>query len=73
MRLDDAISRIARLNFGRTDCAMPMLGALRNGIQTEHFSVYTDNETWAGKMHPHQALNMYRRETASRPGCRWWA
>lgn len=63
MRLDDAIARTARLNFGRTDCSLPMLWALRNGVQAEHFSVYTDNETWAGQMHPHQALDLYRRET----------
>lgn len=25
--------------------------------------VYTDNETWAGTIHPHQALAEYRRTT----------
>ena len=24
--------------------------------------MYTDNETWAGRIHPHQALQQYRRE-----------
>ena len=26
------------------------------------FIVYTDNETWAGNIHPYQALEQYRRE-----------
>jgi len=63
MRLDDALRKTGGLPFGGTDCSLPMLWALRNGIQAEHFSVYTDNETWAGQMHPHQALDLYRRET----------
>jgi 60 kDa SS-A/Ro ribonucleoprotein len=63
MRLDDVISKTSRLSFGGTDCSLPMRWALRNGIQADHFSVYTDNETWAGAMHPHQALDLYRRET----------
>ena len=63
MRLDDVIRKTSSLNFGATDCSLPMLWALRNGIQAEHFSVFTDCETWAGQMHPHQALDLYRRET----------
>ena len=27
------------------------------------FVVYTDNETWAGEVHPHQALRAYRQRT----------
>ena len=30
-RLDDAISTVSRLPFGRTDCALPMLDALERG------------------------------------------
>lgn len=63
MRLDDAIRKTSGLRFGGTDCALPMLWALRNGIQADHFSVFTDSETWAGSMHPHQALQLYRQET----------
>lgn len=62
-RLDDAVRAVKELPFGGTDCSLPMLWALRNGVEAEHFSVYTDNETWAGQMHPHQALDLYRRET----------
>jgi 60 kDa SS-A/Ro ribonucleoprotein len=26
----------------------------------DSFEIYTDNETWAGAIHPHQALKKYR-------------
>lgn len=59
-RLDDAVNTIADLPFGATDCALPMLwaGTLRKEYDT--FVVLTDNETWAGDIHPHQALKRYR-------------
>lgn len=62
-RLDDAISAVSNLEFGATDCAAPMMYALRNGLSVDTFVVFTDNETWAGPIHPHQALEQYRRET----------
>jgi 60 kDa SS-A/Ro ribonucleoprotein len=62
-RLDDAIRAVSDLEFGGTDCSLPMLWALEKGERYETFVVYTDNETYAGQMHPHQALLKYRRET----------
>ncbi|MEO7730737.1 MAG: TROVE domain-containing protein, partial [Kofleriaceae bacterium] len=59
-RLDDAVAEIARLPMGGTDCALPMIWAAENGIDVDTFCVYTDNETWAGKVHPAQALRAYR-------------
>ncbi len=41
-----------------------MLWALEKGERYETFVIYTDNETFAGRMHPHQALEQYRRETS---------
>ncbi|MFC8529846.1 TROVE domain-containing protein [Nocardia sp. NPDC057227] len=61
-RLDDVLAGTANLPFGATDCSLPMLHALRTGLEVDVFSVYTDNETWAGKTHPFQALKQYRRE-----------
>jgi 60 kDa SS-A/Ro ribonucleoprotein len=61
-RLDDAIRTVSNLPFGGTDCALPMLWALQNRVEVDHFSIYTDNETWAGSMHPHQALEQYRQQ-----------
>jgi len=46
-----------------TDCALPMLYATKNTIEVDTFVIYTDNETWAGSIHPHQALQEYRRKT----------
>jgi len=62
-RLDDVVRRIDRLNFGGTDCALPMLEAARRGWSVDVFVVYTDNETWAGRIHPSQALRQYREKT----------
>ncbi|MVU83595.1 TROVE domain-containing protein [Nocardia sp. ET3-3] len=61
-RLDDAIRAVSNLPFGGTDCALPMLYALKNKLHVDVFEVITDNETWAGRIHPHQALAQYRRE-----------
>ncbi|MDF1489298.1 TROVE domain-containing protein [Tessaracoccus caeni] len=62
-RLDDALRVIDAMPFGGTDCSLPMLYAAEKGIEVDTFVVYTDNETWAGKVHPHQALRAYREQT----------
>jgi 60 kDa SS-A/Ro ribonucleoprotein len=62
-RLDDAIRAVSDLEFGQTDCAAPMEYARANGIEVDTFVVYTDNETYHGRIHPHQALVEYRRHT----------
>ena len=59
-RLDHVLKRIGRLRFGGTDCAVPMREALKHEWPVDVFVVYTDNETWAGKVHPAQALQQYR-------------
>ncbi|WP_280481984.1 TROVE domain-containing protein [Nocardia cyriacigeorgica] len=65
-RLDDAIRTIESMPAGGTDCALPMLHALQQGIEVDVFVVYTDNETWAGNIHPHQALRRYREQVNPR-------
>jgi 60 kDa SS-A/Ro ribonucleoprotein len=59
-RLDDAIQAVSGLPFGATDCALPMLYALAKDREVDTFVIYTDSETWAGSVHPAQALRMYR-------------
>jgi 60 kDa SS-A/Ro ribonucleoprotein len=59
-RLDDVIERTDRIPFGRTDCALPMLRALERSQPVDTFVIYTDSETWWGKVHPAQALRQYR-------------
>lgn len=60
--LRTAVKRTQGMAFGGTDCALPMLYALRNRIPVDVFVVYTDNETWFGNVHPAQALQTYRHE-----------
>ena len=55
--------RVSDVDCGATDCALPMLHALKNGIAVDCFVVYTDSETWFGPMHPQVALQQYRAAT----------
>ena len=48
--------------FGSTDCAQPMIHAMKESIEVDVFIVYTDNETWSGDLHPFQALVDYRKK-----------
>jgi 60 kDa SS-A/Ro ribonucleoprotein len=59
-RLDDVVAAVARLPMGGTDCALPMVWAQKHRVDVDTFCVYTDNETWAGSVHPAQALRAYR-------------
>jgi 60 kDa SS-A/Ro ribonucleoprotein len=60
-RLDDVVSAVSGLPFGGTDCALPMLYAKAREREIDTFVIYTDSETWAGDVHPSQALRDYRR------------
>ena len=60
-RLDDVVEAMGRIPFGGTDCALPMIYAQERGLNVDAFCLYTDNETWAGDIHPSQALRAYRR------------
>lgn len=59
-RLDDICKMTDRLPFGGTDCALPMLYATAQKREFDTFLIYTDSETWAGGVHPAQALRQYR-------------
>ena len=58
--IEEVVSKTSRHNFGATDCALPMLYCLEKRIPVDAFIVYTDNETWAGNVHPYKALQQYR-------------
>ncbi len=62
-RLDDVVRATSALAFGGTDCALPMVEARAHRWEVDAFVVYTDNETWAGPVHPAQALRAYRERT----------
>lgn len=58
--LETVVRKISGIPFGSTDCALPMTYAKNKGLGIDTFVVYTDNETWAGRIKPHQALKQYR-------------
>jgi 60 kDa SS-A/Ro ribonucleoprotein len=62
-RLDDVMTTVSGLPFSGTDCALPMLWAMEKKVKADVFVIYTDNETWYGKIHPAQALRQYREKT----------
>jgi len=59
-RLDDAVNEMMKYPVGGTDCSLPMIYATENKLPVDTFIIYTDNETWAGKVHPSKALENYR-------------
>ena len=50
--LADAMHKTQGLDFGTTDCALPMLDALEKKIPVDVFVILTDSETWAGPCPP---------------------
>ena len=59
MTIDDAL-KLVELPFSSTDCALPMVRALENKEKVDAFVIYTDSETYMGKIHPQAALEQYR-------------
>uniref|UniRef100_A0A1I7T5U7 TROVE domain-containing protein n=1 Tax=Caenorhabditis tropicalis TaxID=1561998 RepID=A0A1I7T5U7_9PELO len=51
---------VNRLSFGSTDCGLPMTWATENNLKFDVFIIYTDNDTWAGEIHPFEAIKKYR-------------
>ena len=63
---------IFQVPMGGTDCAIPMIYAKQKKLEVDVFIVYTDSETWFGKIHPSKALQQYRKVSthmASDEGC----
>ncbi|WP_214318526.1 TROVE domain-containing protein [Nonomuraea sediminis] len=46
---------------GGTDLSLPFTWATRKKFAADALVIFTDNETWAGRSHPTQALDAYRR------------
>ena len=55
--------------FGATDCSLPMRRAIDENLDVDVFIVMTDNETYAGAMHPQVALENYRKH-ANKPNAK---
>jgi len=62
-RLDDIINKTRGMPFEGTDCSIPMLVAMKHNMPIDNFVIYTDSETWAGNIHPFQALKQYRQKS----------
>jgi hypothetical protein len=62
MTIADALS-LVNLPFSATDCSLPMIHALKNKEPVDAFVIYTDNETYMGKIHPQATLEEYRQAT----------
>lgn len=60
MTLDQFI-RATDAPYGATDCSLPMLRAIDENLDVDVFIIMTDNETFAGKVHPQVALENYRK------------
>lgn len=56
-----AMNKAGLQAFGRTDCAKPMVYALEHKMDVDTFVIITDNETWYGDIHPHEALRHYNK------------
>lgn len=71
MRLDAALKAVQG-PFGSTDCSLPMEYAKQQQMSgVDKFVVITDNETYAGRVQPVQALRDYR-SAELEVGCHWY-
>jgi 60 kDa SS-A/Ro ribonucleoprotein len=61
--LATAMRNVERNNWGGTDCSLPITWAMEQRVEVDTFVVITDNDTWAGNIHPFEALKQYRRKT----------
>lgn len=62
MDLASVSRKIYAATMGGTDLAQPMLWAAKHKVEVDTFAVFTDNETWAGRIHPYKALKDYRQK-----------
>lgn len=61
--INSAIHKLRRMQAGSTDCALPMLHAMKHKLEVDAFIILTDNETWYGNVHPKKALDAYRKQS----------
>ena len=62
-RLDTVCHMMDALPMGRTDCAVPALWATKHNRKFDAFVIVTDNECYAGAVHPAVALQQYRNKS----------
>ena len=69
----EMVARVTGIPFGGTDCALPMLYAMKHDLKVDVFHIFTDNEHWAGDIHPFQALKQYREKSGINAKLVCWA
>ena len=57
-----ALKKAKNQNFGGTDASVAYEWAIKNKFKADVICFWTDNESWAGRQHPSQALKEYRRK-----------
>lgn len=60
MDMNTVINVVSRIPMGGTDCALPMEWARKKNKKFDVFLIYTDCETYFGRIHPAEALKNYR-------------
>jgi 60 kDa SS-A/Ro ribonucleoprotein len=60
--ISSAIKKAQDNNFGATDASVAYDWMIQNKFKADVICFWTDNESWAGKRHPTQALAEYRRK-----------
>ncbi|MGF1492067.1 MAG: TROVE domain-containing protein [Microcoleaceae cyanobacterium] len=58
--LGSAMRKASNQTFGGTDASVAYDWAIKHKFKTDIFCFWTDNESWAGRKHPSQALAEYR-------------
>ena len=66
--LDSALKKGSCLNYGGTDCSLPMKYATQKGWDVDAFLVLTDSDTFYGDIHPSEALARYRKKRKDEMG-----
>lgn len=61
--LDLVMKKMRAINMGSTDCSLPIVAAEKSNTPIDTFVIYTDNETYAGRVQPVAALRSYRQKT----------
>lgn len=63
MSLNEVMLKLRAINMGSTDCSAPIRYALDRRLRVDEFVTLTDNETWAGSVHPSVLLKEYRQKS----------
>ena len=61
--LQDVMRKTSVIKPRMTDMSLPMLHAMEQNIPVDCFIIATDGETYAGDVHPAEALRQYRQKT----------